>query len=85
MATAPPSPDPQRDPSAGGDQLPLGLGMVPGNAELIVYVLALLVAMLVTWLDDGLASGAWLDFFKWATAAYLLSRGIAKASRVFEY
>ena len=83
MATAPPAaPDPER----GDDRHPpLGLGLVPGNAELIVYVLALLVAMLVTWISDGLGSAAWLDFFKWATAAYLLSRGIAKASRVFEY
>jgi hypothetical protein len=83
MATATPEPDAER--RAEGDHPPLGLGMVPGNAELIVYVLALLVAMLVTWLDDGLGSGNWLDFFKWATAAYLISRGIAKASRVFEY
>jgi hypothetical protein len=83
MATATPAPEPERRDE--GDRPPLGLGMVPGNAELIVYVLALFAAMLVTWLDDGLGSGAWLDFFKWATAAYLLSRGIAKASRVFEY
>jgi hypothetical protein len=82
MATATPPPEPDRPVD---ERPPLGLGMVPGNAELIVYVVALVVAMLVTWLDDGLGSGAWLDFFKWATAAYLISRGIAKASRVFEY
>jgi hypothetical protein len=34
---------------------------------------------------DELGTASWLDFFKWSTAAYLLSRGIAKASRVFEY
>ena len=50
-----------------------------------MYVLALLVAALVCWIADELGTGAWLDFFKWSTAAYLLSRGIAKASRVFEY
>jgi hypothetical protein len=61
------------------------MGMAPGSAEFGVYVLALLVAMLVTWIADELSAGSWLDFFKWATAAYLLSRGIAKASRVFEY
>jgi len=64
---------------------PVGLGFVPGSAELVVYVLALLVAALVCWLADELGTGAWLDFFKWSTAAYLLSRGIAKATRVFEY
>ena len=57
---------------------------VPGNAELVVYVLALVLAMLVTWIADTLGSAFWLDFFKWATAAYLISRGIAKASRVLE-
>jgi hypothetical protein len=64
---------------------PVGLGLVPGSAEFAVYVLALLVAALVTWVADELGTGAWLDFFKWATFAYLISRGIAKASRVFEY
>lgn len=82
METPTPPPDAER---RAAEHPPLGLGMVPGNAELVVYVLALVVAMLVTWLSDALGSGAWLDFFKWATAAYLLSRGIAKASRVFEY
>ena len=84
MATAPPTPESEPD-RTDGVQPPLGLGMVPGNAELLVYLLALFVAMLVTWLDDGLSSGAWLEFAKWTTAAYLISRGIAKASRVFEY
>jgi hypothetical protein len=59
--------------------------MVPGSAELAVYILALILAMLVTWIADEMGSATWLDFFKWSTAAYLLSRGIAKASRVFEY
>jgi hypothetical protein len=76
--TATAAPDP-RPPT------PIGLGMVPGSAELVVYILALVLAMLVTWISDEMGTAAWLDFFKWSTAAYLLSRGIAKASRVFEY
>ena len=28
--------------------------------------------------------GTWIDVTKWLTAAYLISRGIAKASRVLE-
>jgi hypothetical protein len=78
MATTPPPESPRATP-------PIGLGLVPGSAEFAVYVLALALAMLVTWVADELGTGAWLDFFKWSTAAYLLSRGIAKASRVFEY
>jgi hypothetical protein len=79
MTTITPPPD---APRAGA---PPGYGMAPGSAELSVYVLALVVAALVIWIFDELDAGSWLDFFKWSTAAYLLSRGIAKASRVFEY
>jgi hypothetical protein len=79
MATTTPPPEPPRPGP------PYGFGMSPGSAELAVFVLALLVAMLVVWIADDLSVASWLDFFKWGTAAYLLSRGIAKASRVFEY
>jgi hypothetical protein len=57
---------------------------IPGNAELLVWVLALIVAMLVVWIADSLSTPSWLDFFKWTTIAYVLSRGVAKASRVLE-
>jgi hypothetical protein len=57
---------------------------IPGNAEAAIYILALFVAMLVCWISDGLGSGDWLVFFRWTTVAYILSRGIAKASRVLE-
>jgi hypothetical protein len=57
---------------------------IPGNAELAVYIVALIVAMIVTAASDAVTMAFWFDFFKWTTAAYLLSRGIAKASRVFE-
>jgi hypothetical protein len=56
----------------------------PGNAEFLVYLLALIVAAIVVWAADTLDVGAWLDFFQWTTIGYLLSRGIAKASRVLE-
>jgi hypothetical protein len=57
---------------------------IPGNAEFLVYLVALILAALVCWIADELGSGAWLDFFQWTTIAYVLSRGIAKASRVLE-
>jgi hypothetical protein len=63
---------------------PLGMGFFPGNAELVVWIAALLVAMLVTWVADSLGPSDWMSFFLWTSAAYLLSRGIAKASRVYE-
>ena len=61
-----------------------GVWPTPGNAELLVYVIALIVALIVTAAWSLVTIAAWFDFFKWATAAYLLSRGIAKASRVLE-
>ncbi len=57
---------------------------LPGNAELFVWVLALIVAAIVAAIADEFGAGAWFDFFKWTAVAYLLSRGIAKASRVLE-
>ena len=63
---------------------PIGMGFFPGNAELVVWILALVVAMLVIWIADTLDTNDWMQFFLFTTVAYLLSRGIAKASRVYE-
>ena len=57
---------------------------IPGNAELGIWVLALIVAWLVCWIADSLTANDWMTFFLWTTAAYLISRGVAKASRVLE-
>ena len=57
---------------------------IPGNAELLVYILALILAWLVCWFSDSLGANDWLLTFTVLTAFYLLSRGIAKASRVLE-
>jgi hypothetical protein len=57
---------------------------IPGNAEFAVYLTAVIVAVLVCWIADTLGSASWLSFFQWTTIAYILSRGVAKASRVLE-
>ena len=57
---------------------------IPGNAEFLVWLLALIVAAIVAAIADSVDAPAWFQFFLWTTAAYLLSRGIAKASRVLE-
>ncbi|HEY8628225.1 MAG TPA: hypothetical protein VIL56_07905 [Gaiellaceae bacterium] len=64
---------------------PFAMLPTPGNAELVVYLLALLVAAIVALASDRVDAPSWMEFFKWTTAAYLISRGIAKASRVFEH
>jgi hypothetical protein len=56
----------------------------PGNAELAVYVLAAILVAIIALAADSVDAPTWVDFFKWATGAYLISRGIAKASRVLE-
>ena len=57
---------------------------IPGNAEFALYLVALIVAWIVAWASDVLNAASWFDFFQWVTIAYILSRGIAKASRVLE-
>jgi hypothetical protein len=57
---------------------------IPGNAELAVYIIALIVAIIVTAAAASVFMHDWFIFFEFTTVAYLLSRGIAKASRVLE-
>ena len=47
---------------------------IPGNAELLIWVLALIVAWLVCWIADSLTANDWLTFFMFTTVAYLISR-----------
>ena len=55
------------------------------NPELIVYVLAVIVVGLVTLVDDKtLSASSWVSFAGIATAAYLISRGLAKMRNVNE-
>jgi hypothetical protein len=84
-STPPSGPDPAvASGPAWGNMPDMARLPIPGNAELLVYLLALIVAMLVCWLADDLGTPSWLSFFQWTTIAYVLSRGVAKASRVLE-
>ena len=56
----------------------------PGNAELVVWVLASIILAIIALAADNFDANGWSVAFTWITAAYLLSRGIAKASRVLE-
>jgi hypothetical protein len=57
---------------------------IPGNAEFIVYALVLIVFALIAIFDDQVSGDRFVWGATWVSAAYLLSRGIAKASRVLE-
>ena len=92
MSTTPPEQPttPQQPPGgygAGRPNLNVNLEALmptPGNAEMVVYILAAIVVAIIALAADAVDSPQWVDWFKWVTAAYLISRGIAKASRVLE-
>jgi hypothetical protein len=90
MSTTPP----EQPPTAGGYDRP-GAGPnvnfnlnalmpTPGNAELVVYILATILIAIIALAADQVDSGAFVVSFTALSFAYLLSRGIAKASRVLE-
>jgi positive regulator of sigma E activity len=54
------------------------------NTEFVVYVVALLVAMIVVAIAKTLNVNSWFEFFLFSTVAYIISRGIAKAHNVKE-
>jgi hypothetical protein len=56
----------------------------PGNAELVVYILATIVVGIIALADDRVNGPEFVTAFTFVTFAYLISRGIAKASRVLE-
>ena len=89
MSTTPPE-QPQAPPPHAGYG---GLGRtptsgailpVPGNAEIAVWILVEIVLAIVAAVSNGFDVNGWAVATTWITAAYILSRGIAKASRVLE-
>ena len=93
MSTTPPeqpsAPPPQSPPPGGYG----GLGTtpvsgailpVPGNAELAVWLLVEIVFAIVAGVSGRVDAHDWVVATTWLTAAYVISRGIAKASRVLE-
>ena len=84
--TTPTPPPPEDRPSySAGPQWPEGARLpIPGNAEWIWWALMALIVAIVVGISDRVDAGSWIEFMKWTTAAYLISRGIAKASRVLE-
>jgi hypothetical protein len=92
MSTTPPDdPNTQQQPRysspAGGSNVNLNLSALmptPGNAELVVYILAILLLTIIALASDAFNVNGWVTSFTVLTVAYLISRGIAKASRVLE-
>ena len=57
---------------------------IPGNAEFLLYVVVEIVLAIVAAVAGDFDTHGWAIATTWITAAYLISRGIAKASRVLE-
>jgi len=92
MSTTPPEPPTSSESggfgrSGGSSNVTFNLPAtmpVPGNAELLIYVLATIIIAIIALAADQVDSGAFVTAFTALTFAYLISRGIAKASRVLE-
>ena len=57
---------------------------IPGNAELVVYVLVEILFAIITLASERVDAPLFVTATAAVTFAYLISRGIAKASRVLE-
>jgi hypothetical protein len=90
MSTTPPEqPNTQQQPAGGtgGPNVNVNLSALmptPGNAELVVYILATLLLTIIALASHSFNVNGWVTSFTVLTVAYMISRGIAKASRVLE-
>ncbi|HEX6680623.1 MAG TPA: hypothetical protein VF063_08260 [Gaiellaceae bacterium] len=71
--------------TSGMRNMPSGARLpVPGNAEFAVYFIIEIVFVIIWISAESVDTHDWVWFTTILTAFYLLSRGIAKASRVLE-
>jgi hypothetical protein len=72
-------------PSMGMPTIASGARMpIPGNAEFALWAFIEIVFVLIWIFADSVNTFIWTELTTVLTAFYLLSRGIAKASRVLE-
>ena len=85
MSTTPPEP-PHHEGYSGLGRSPMSGAIlpVPGNAEIAIWFIVEVVLAIVAAVSNGFDASGWAVATTWLTAAYILSRGIAKASRVLE-
>ena len=69
----------------GIPNMPAGARLpIPGNAEFALYFVIEAILIIIWIVADSVNTNQWCIFTVALTAFYLLSRGIAKASRVIE-
>jgi hypothetical protein len=76
-------PPPQRPLTGVAMNVP-GTLPIPGNAEFALYVVIMLLFAILWAATESVAAGDFATLTLVLTAAYFISRGIAKASRVYE-
>jgi hypothetical protein len=81
---APPSPPAAGYGGLGRSPVSGAILPVPGNAEIAIWFIVEIVLAIVAAVADGFDARDWAVATTWLTAAYIISRGIAKASRVLE-
>jgi hypothetical protein len=88
VSTTPPEPPPSQPQQGytglGRSPVSGAILPVPGNAEIAIWFIVEVVLAIVAAVSDGFDAHGWAVATTWLTAAYILSRGIAKASRVLE-
>ena len=80
----PPSMPPQGYTGLGRAPVTGAILPVPGNAELAVFYVILVFLIIIWATTDAVNAGLYSILMTVLTGFYLLSRGIAKASRVLE-
>ena len=83
-SAAPPPPPPPPDYTGLGRPVSGAILPVPGNAELAIWFIVEIVLAIIWIASDRFDAHDWSTATVFLTAAYILSRGIAKASRVLE-
>jgi hypothetical protein len=85
MTSTQPPPPPPPPPAGGYERQYYPMPPVPAPpAELIVFLLAWVVALIITVAADSVDWPAFLTATIVLSAAFIISRGIAKAGKVFE-
>jgi hypothetical protein len=91
MSTTPPPPAPPPGPEqhrgygyAHGAANPFAGMTVPFNPELVLYLIIEAIFCILWWTRKDVTSATWMGITAAVTVGYLISRGIAKASRVIE-
>jgi hypothetical protein len=81
----PPPPPPPQHGYGPGMNWPTGARMpIPGNAEWAMWLLVEIIFVIVWAASPNVNGGTFVTMTAVITFAYLVSRGIAKASRVLE-